>query len=232
MNNRARKTGIDLRLGRLRRAVAVASMVVLVSTFLGAPGALAQNGDQAGSVAQNGDAVGTVAGRVTDPDGVPLAGILVTVNGSCAEGVICEIARATTESDGRYRIAPLLGAITQVVFSDPLLRYGYLVRTDLGEVDRHEQVTGFDATLQPSSTISGRVVLDGAGFPGATVMVRVTGPNEIPLSTTSDASGAFTLAGLPPAFTRSLRRSGRSPARRPPHRTSVLRTRRRASPWS
>ncbi len=170
------------------RALVVLTVIVLVSAFLRAPAAGAQGGD---------GPRGTVAGTVTDDAGTPLAGIVVSLHGSCDDGGFCEFARETTEADGRYRIAPIVGEVAQVAFRDPLLRYAYVVRTDLGEVGRDEQVNGFDAVLPPSSSVSGLVRFEGAGFPGANVMVQVSGAGQIPVTTVSSAGGVFTLAGLP-----------------------------------
>ncbi|MCW2777736.1 MAG: cell surface receptor domain protein, partial [Frankiales bacterium] len=137
----------------------------------------------------------TVSGRLTGSDGAGLPGLTVYVQDDGFGGA------GTTDADGRWSARGLLGGPTAVVVSDPVggltLPYG---RTEVRRFDLPVagSLSGLDAVLVRSGSLSGQVVDQfGLGAPG--VCVELYDDREQPGSLTStDGSGAYTLARVPP----------------------------------
>ncbi len=149
----------------------------------------------------------TLSGIVTRAaDGAPVPGVTVYADGDGGSGV------AETGSDGRYSLVGLNAGAYVVEFAPPIiddqppaLAYEYWqgVRSpDLAtpvEVTAGGRVTGIDASLDDTGSISGRVARAGGGAPvaGATVHLRPA-DHTLGFSTTSRSDGTYTLAGVVP----------------------------------
>lgn len=160
-----------------------------------------------------------IAGRVTDPSGAPVAGAVVNLQaqerypflgaGSDFNGYS---GNAVTDADGRYRITDL--APTPFVVScypnqsspngppqpSPYLEEFYpnkFVPADAVPVPMSEnaETSGIDAQLDLGATISG-IVTDPAGNPVANAGVYT--PAAMFSTATTDASGRYTIIGVPP----------------------------------
>jgi len=130
----------------------------------------------------------SISGRVATPEGAPVGGLSLTLNGGRA---------TTTEASGNYTFADLASGATYTVKpEDARYRFSPGSRRVIAAagVDYLVNDMDFTATLRPTSvSISGRVTgADGAGLGGVTLSTGA-GP-----STTTDASGHYTLAGLTP----------------------------------
>lgn len=148
-----------------------------------------------------------LSGMVTRAaDGAPVPGVTVYADGDGGSAV------AETGSDGRYSLVGLNAGAYIVEFAPPIiddqppaLAYEYWqgVRSpELAtpvEVTAGGRVTGIDASLDDTGSISGRVTRAAGGAPvaGATVHLRPA-DHTLGFSTTSRADGRYTLAGVVP----------------------------------
>ena len=124
----------------LRAAVCLAGM-----PFLAFP-ALGQSGVDA-----------SVVGTVTDTSGDALSGVSVLAHSP--SGAMAA-ARAVTDTEGRYRIAPLPPRNDYVLTAE---RAGY-ASVELGPVDLDPgRTTQVDFSLRPTADATERVVVDGKG---------------------------------------------------------------------
>lgn len=155
--------------------------------------------------ATSGDA--TLSGVVTRAgDGSPVAGVTVYADGDGGA------ASAETDADGRYRLTGLGAGSYLVEFSPPIVddqppelahEYWPGVRSPAlatpVEVPTGGAVTGIDASLDRTGSISGRVTRAATGVPvaGATVHLQPE-DHTMGFSTTSRADGTYTLAGVVP----------------------------------
>lgn len=182
------------------RAVLLSGWLVIVGVLLVATPAAAQNG--------------TVTGTVTSADtGAPIAGVslnVVLMNGSFVAG-------AFTNASGVYSISVPPGALYYVTtdsgsagylaeaFPDVHCLSGFCNSTDLREADPFSMVaggtvTGRDLSLVRGGTISGTVSnASGTGVQSVSVSAVVRfGTTTYTRSTSTNASGAFSIAGLYP----------------------------------
>jgi LPXTG-motif cell wall-anchored protein len=159
----------------------------------------------AARAATAGDA--TLSGIVTRAvDGSPVAGVTVYADGDGGSAV------AETDAAGRYRMEGLNEGSYTVEFSPPIVddappelahEYWRGVRSpDLAtpvEVPSGGTVTGIDASLDATGSISGRVIRATTGAPvaGATVHFQPE-DHTMGFSTTSRLDGTYTLAGVVP----------------------------------
>ncbi len=130
----------------------------------------------------------SISGRVTTPEGAPVSGLSLTLNGGSA---------TTTDALGNYTFAKLASGTTYTVKpEDARYRFGPGSRKVIAAASVDYPVNGMDftATLRPTSvSISGRVATpDGAGLSGVTLSAGAG------LSTSTDSNGHYTLAGLTP----------------------------------
>jgi hypothetical protein len=149
----------------------------------------------------------TLGGVVTRAaDGSPVEGVTVYADGDGGSAV------AETDAGGRYRMIGLNPGRYTVEFSPPIvddrppeLAYEYWrdVRSpELAtpvEVPAGGTVTGIDAMLEATGSISGRVTraATGAAVGGATVHLQPE-DHTLGFSTTSRPDGTYTLAGVVP----------------------------------
>ena len=125
---------------------------------------------------------GTVSGRVIDPSGVGVAGVVVRAAGRSA----------TTDGDGRYSVAGVPTGSTSVAVDRSSVPEGYSVSGPLTRNVTTAGVSGVDfSTVRETGTVSGRVI-DPSGVGVAGVVVRVAGR-----SATTDGSGRYSVAGVP-----------------------------------
>ena len=125
---------------------------------------------------------GTVSGRVTDPSGNGVAGVVVEAAGKTG----------TTNANGEYSIAqvPVGDAEIQVITSS--LPKGYSVSGPLTRNVTTSGLSGVDfSTIRETGTVSGRVT-DPSGNGVAGVVVRAAGKPA-----TTDAQGRYSIAGVP-----------------------------------
>lgn len=182
-----------------RRVVAVALAVI------GSAAVLTPAATSVASAAPAGDA--SLSGTVTRAaDGTPVAGVTVYADGDAGA------ATAETGADGRYTIAGLAAGAYILEFSPPIVddrppelahEYWDGVRApDLAtpvEVPAGGAVSGIDASLEATGSISGVVTRAGNGHPvaGATVHFQPE-DHTMGFSTTSGADGTYTLEGVVP----------------------------------
>jgi 5-hydroxyisourate hydrolase-like protein (transthyretin family) len=153
---------------------------------------------------------GVIAGRVTAGD-QPLAGIKASLLRTESYGVQ-EIVHVFTGADGRYTIGGLMRSAYRMGFSDPAgvyatQYYSQAVHPDMGEIINlapAEQRRNIDAALNVGGAMTGRITLDDnapalgytvhffheLGFPPVFRLL------EMPLRATTDATGAYRMAGL------------------------------------
>jgi hypothetical protein len=155
---------------------------------------------------------GTVSGTVTDAGtGAPVAGMAITVvtvqGGFVANGV--------TNAAGVYTITVPIGALYYVrtgntngylveAFPDVQCLSGNCSSTDLRESEQFSitsggSVTGRDFSVARGGTLTGTVTnAGGAGVANVVVAAAVRlGTQTFQFSTSTNATGAYTLAGLP-----------------------------------
>ena len=138
----------------------------------------------------------SVSGRVTDPSGAPVAGVIVTFELSLGGAV--ETRAAQTDAAGNY-FSGDLGCRNNVKVTPSKLGFSFtpkgviLVSTGcLGGSGTADFVATSDSA--PRYTISGRVTDGrGNGIPDATVTLSGSGSGQ----TTTDAAGNYSFAGLP-----------------------------------
>jgi hypothetical protein len=155
---------------------------------------------------------GTVSGTVSDAGtGAPVAGMAITVvtvqGGFVANGV--------TNAAGVYTITVPIGALYYVrtgntngylveAFPDVQCLSGNCSSTDLRESEQFSitsggSVTGRDFSVARGGTLTGTVTnAGGAGVANVVVAAAVRlGTQNFQFSTSTNATGAYTLAGLP-----------------------------------
>ncbi|HEX5479998.1 MAG TPA: carboxypeptidase regulatory-like domain-containing protein [Dehalococcoidia bacterium] len=148
---------------------------------------------------------GAIDGTVRDAQGTPLEGAYVYASGTTGGGG----GDATTDSSGHYHIQGLADG-SYIVFAQ-LDGYGGMYYGAVGStavrtyatavaVTTGATATGIDIALPQAASISGTVT-DGQGGPVAGALVRATAvccadwPSQIAMT---DATGAYTIAGLSP----------------------------------
>lgn len=130
---------------------------------------------------------GTVAGLVTNPQGLPVPGALVTVSSGN------DSRNATADANGRYRVANMTTGVLQVKARD--FRSG-LRGLAAGELVVNSAVT-IDVRLAPFGSVGGTVLAQDNVTPvGAGVLVNYAGPNGQATATDPLGRYAFEFAPL------------------------------------
>jgi hypothetical protein len=149
----------------------------------------------------------TISGRVSGPEGAPLAGVQVL---AFIPGVAwLPSATTTTLADGTYSFPDLPTGSYQILFRPPAASgltaqwYGGAIRSQAVPVSAKEgEVTGgIDATLVAPATVSGSVRgPGGAALAGARVVAFRTTDTWVGVAeATTGADGSFSIGALPPA---------------------------------
>ena len=129
---------------------------------------------------------GRVSGRVTDPSGNGVAGVVVRAAGK----------PATTDADGRYAIAQVPVGDTEIRVDESSVPAGYSVS---GPLTRNVTTAGVSdvnfSTTRETGTVSGRVT-DPSGNGVANVTVTAGGKTA-----TTNADGDYSIAGVPTGST-------------------------------
>ena len=129
---------------------------------------------------------GRVSGRVTDPSGNGVAGVVVRAAGK----------PATTDADGRYAIAQVPVGDTEIRVDESSVPAGYSVS---GPLTRNVTTAGVSdvnfSTTRETGTVSGRVT-DPSGNGVAGVTVTAGGKTA-----TTNADGDYSIAGVPTGST-------------------------------
>ena len=125
-----------------------------------------------------------VSGRVLDNAGKPLAGMSVFLTGS-------QTAVAVTDAAGNYAFPNLTGG-GNVTFTPSLLGYKFAPAASNAPALGANQTVNFTGT-PTTHTVAGRVTTNGAGRPGVTVTLS----GSRGATTTTDADGNYSFAGLP-----------------------------------
>jgi protocatechuate 3,4-dioxygenase beta subunit len=113
----------------------------------------------------------TLVGRVTDPDGRPIAGASVSVFGA----VFGSRSKALSGADGSYRLDGVSLESTLILLRAPgWVQRGYDSVKDDKENLGADRVVKKDFTMQPAATVTGRVVTE-EGVPVAGAEVRWNG---------------------------------------------------------
>lgn len=117
----------------------------------------------------------TVTGRVTDTSGNPIAKATLLLSGMWRSGAPpFQSYRATTAADGTYTFT----GIDPGDHSLQVLRAGYVEYRSNLRVSAGRQRSGFDMTLTPASSITGRVT-DENGDPVSGVFVQLWRQNRL-----------------------------------------------------
>ena len=129
---------------------------------------------------------GTVSGRVTDPSGNGVAGVVVRAAGK----------PATTDAQGRYSISGVPTGSTSIAVDAGSVPAGYSVS---GAVTRNVTTAGVSgvnfSTTRDTGTVSGRVTdPSGKGIAGVTVTAGGK-------TATTNADGDYSIAGVPTGST-------------------------------
>lgn len=127
-----------------------------------------------------------VSGRITDTDGLPIAGVTVTIDGLTT----------TTDADGRYVIDDVpVGDHTATITTPD----GYTLVTSAPPFtvpeDSETPITDVDFVVAEHPSLSGTVQSNGAGVAGVTV--TASGPGGSTLSAVTDANGDYSFPRLP-----------------------------------
>lgn len=140
------------------------------------------------------DAGVKLSGRVTGPDGAPLAGVFVRPDsGGPMRGMNFGESTTTTDANGEYTIDSLEPGEKTFAFSHS----GYLPESRTTQLNSKE--TRLDVQLSAGIRISGVVVTDaGAPVPDASVRASSAANGGFGRSTRSDANGAFLFEGAAP----------------------------------
>ena len=129
---------------------------------------------------------GTVSGRVTDPSGNGVAGVVVRAAGK----------PATTDADGRYAIAQVPVGDTEIRVDESSVPAGYSVSGPLTRNVTTAGVSGVNfSTTRDTGTVSGKVT-DPSGNGVAGVTVTAGGKTA-----TTNADGDYSIAGVPTGST-------------------------------
>ncbi|PCE15059.1 hypothetical protein AUC47_14835 [Microbacterium sp. SZ1] len=160
--------------------------------------ALALGGVTAAAAAD--DPVGSISGTVTRADdGAPVEGVTVSADGPTW-------ASTTTDASGAYTLPGLVSGSYIVTFfpeGTDLKREHWQETFDYDQatpvvVGADGDVVGIDASLDEGAAIEGTVTREDDGSPIESVAVQALDSlNEIVGATTTDASGAYRLGGLP-----------------------------------
>ncbi|MCS3443079.1 MSCRAMM family protein [Microbacterium phyllosphaerae] len=126
-----------------------------------------------------------VSGRVTDTEGNPIAGVLVTIGTQTT----------TTDAEGRYVIDDVpVGPQTATIITPD----GYTIFSGPPPFtvpdDSEEEIPGIDFVLAEAPTLSGVVRAGGSGVAGITV--TASGPGGVVLTTVTDEAGAYSFPRL------------------------------------
>ena len=145
----------------------------------------------------------TMTGRVTGPDGAPLAGVQVRTTG--AGDPTLEF----TDDDGRYEAVGLPTGDVTVLFlaaQHPTLAHEYHADARSAgaatpvHLDPTQPAPVVDAQLTPGGSVTGRVTdLAGKPFEGMTVWAIAPDSGIAWETAPTDANGVYTLQGLPQA---------------------------------
>lgn len=131
--------------------------------------------------------LGELNGKVTDHDGNPIAGALVTINGLNES--------TTTDQNGEFRL-PLGTGVYEVTAS----AFGYYEQTKTVEIKEEGETVTLDFTLEkvPGKSISGTVsnANDESPIAGAEVTIVYLGDNLEVGRTNTDEYGRFTFNDL------------------------------------
>jgi hypothetical protein len=144
------------------------------------------------SIALSGGA-GDVSGTVSGPNGQPLGGVTVTVNGAAAP---VTTQTATAGQAGTYLVTGLAtpGSYTLTFSLD-----GYVSQTVPVDLASNGSASGIDVTLAPATGSLAGTVSDGGGTGVAGATVTVTdGAAPVTTTTTSSPPGSFEVTGLAP----------------------------------
>ncbi len=135
----------------------------------------------------------TVSGvvRAGGPTGKLLSGICVF-----AQSRTGPFASATTAKNGRYKLIGMTTSRYRIMFVRCRNRGNYLPQTRSVRVRTGQNITGFDAFLQPGAIISGTVA-DAHGTPVGGICVQVQGPRFTFGGTITRADGTYSINALP-----------------------------------
>lgn len=153
-------------------------------------------------------ATGSISGTVTDASThAPIEGILVCAYSEDFEFEEFEESCAATGADGKYTVAGLAPGEYQVEFWPKELNYlrqFYNGKSSFGEADTVNvatgAITGIDAAMVEGGKIEGTVIDSSskAGIEGVLACAfGEGGGNFVEKCAVTDASGAYTIAGLP-----------------------------------
>lgn len=142
---------------------------------------------------------GSISGRITDPNGTPIAGIFANANGTAGSGY------AQTDAEGRYTIAGLAPGAYRVSFYPPQSTeyvsewYDDKTTSDaatLVNVRAGETTPGIDAQLAVGGSLSGTVTTaGGAPLAGISVYVLTLAGGYVGQTQTA-ADGTYVVRGL------------------------------------
>ncbi|MGO8958209.1 MAG: carboxypeptidase regulatory-like domain-containing protein [Streptosporangiaceae bacterium] len=131
----------------------------------------------------------TVSGVVKAFSGKPLSGICVF-----AASPTAPFATATTAKDGRYKLIAMATGSYRIYYSLCRNRGNYLPQTRSLKVRTGQNITRFNALLQPGAIVSGTVT-DSHGQPVRGICVQVQGPGYG--GATTGADGTYSINALP-----------------------------------
>lgn len=172
-----------------------------------------EDGKTTADVEVNVETGAKLTGRVTGPDGSPVAGVSVREDQMASGGnrvmrFDATDTSGTTDPNGEYSIDTLEPGEKTFTFS----RSGYIAQQKTVTVASGKD-TRLDAQLSNGSRVTGSVVSDG-GAPIADAMVRASSASEMDggRSATSDTNGNFTIEALAPGhYTFTASKAGYAP---------------------
>jgi Carboxypeptidase regulatory-like domain len=186
------------------QSVSAFALAAALVVFAAAPRALAQQ-----PAAKDSKPAGAVTGRVTDGEGRPAAGLALALIPNDFEERRRAAARATTDSDGRYRMANVPAGryrlqLLAPALTSPQTRGGPFDDGRLINVAAGETVEGADLRVERGGVITGRVTT-GDGKPVIGERVRVTHADKRgveaeaanPFEWETDDRGVYRIYGLP-----------------------------------
>ncbi|SNY12595.1 DHA2 family efflux MFS transporter permease subunit [Paractinoplanes atraurantiacus] len=127
-----------------------------------------------------------VLGRIDGPGGLPLPGATLTITDFQGR----ELARATTDSDGTYRMTPAAGgSLLLICAAENHQPAAATINVGAGEIRRVLSLAG-------AGQIAGRI-LDRAGRPVAEAALTLTGPRgEVVATANTGVDGRYAMSGL------------------------------------
>lgn len=131
--------------------------------------------------------MGTVTGQVFDGTQHPVAGSTVTLHNG---GVFSQAMTATTNSTGNFTFTGVFVGSINLYAVSPTNTDGGTATTN---VTSNGQIVTQNVTLMPTGTISGTVYRNDGTTPVAAALVTTGGG----LSTTTSATGAYTISNIP-----------------------------------